>query len=68
MAEAQISSNAPVAPALPPPTNTAAQDPVLPIPPEEIIVIDAGSGYVKAGMAHETAPSAVFPAIVGRPR
>jgi actin-related protein len=33
-----------------------------------IVVIDNGSGMVKAGIAGEDAPSAVFPAIVGRPR
>ena len=32
------------------------------------IVIDNGSGMVKAGFAGEDAPRAVFPAIVGRPR
>mmetsp|Transcript_13315 Transcript_13315/g.9398 ORF Transcript_13315/g.9398 Transcript_13315/m.9398 type:complete len:87 (+) Transcript_13315:112-372(+) len=33
-----------------------------------IVVIDNGSGMVKAGIAGEDAPSAVFPALVGRPR
>ena len=32
------------------------------------IVIDNGSGMVKAGMAGEDAPRCVFPAVVGRPR
>jgi hypothetical protein len=32
------------------------------------IVIDNGSGMVKAGMGGEDAPRAVFPAVVGRPR
>jgi actin-related protein len=32
------------------------------------IVIDNGSGMVKAGFAGEDAPRAVFPAVVGRPR
>src|SRR5690348_5507769 len=32
------------------------------------LVIDAGSGMVKAGFAGDDAPRAVFPSIVGRPR
>jgi actin-related protein len=32
------------------------------------VVIDNGSGMVKAGFAGEDAPRAVFPAVVGRPR
>ena len=32
------------------------------------IVIDNGSGMVKAGVAEEDAPRAVFPGIVGRPK
>lgn len=32
------------------------------------VVIDNGSGMVKAGLAGEDAPRAVFPAIVGRPK
>ena len=32
------------------------------------IVIDNGSGMVKAGMGGEDAPRCVFPALVGRPR
>lgn len=37
---------------------------------EEIqaIVIDNGSGIVKAGFAGDDAPRAVFPSIIGRPR
>merc|ERR1719326_1929139 len=33
-----------------------------------IVVLDNGSGMVKAGFAGEEAPQCVFPAIVGRPR
>ncbi|EGG18838.1 hypothetical protein DFA_02577 [Cavenderia fasciculata] len=32
------------------------------------IVIDNGSGMVKAGFGGDDAPRAVFPSIVGRPR
>jgi actin-related protein len=32
------------------------------------VIIDNGSGHVKAGIAGDEAPSAVFPAIVGRPK
>ncbi|KAI9575188.1 hypothetical protein GQX74_015517 [Glossina fuscipes] len=32
------------------------------------IVIDCGSGYIKAGFANEDKPTTVFPTIVGRPR
>eukprot|EP01083_Nonionella_stella_P119941 358937_1 len=32
------------------------------------LVVDNGSGMVKAGFAGDDAPSAVFPSIVGRPR
>ena len=32
------------------------------------LVIDNGSGMVKAGFAGDDAPSAVFPSIIGRPR
>ena len=32
------------------------------------LVVDVGSGYVKAGFAGDDAPRAVFPSIVGRPR
>ncbi len=32
------------------------------------IVIELGSGYIKAGFAGDDAPRAVFPSIVGRPR
>ncbi len=34
----------------------------------ESVVVDTGMGWVKAGFAGEDAPSAVFPAMVGRPR
>jgi len=33
-----------------------------------IVIIDNGSGMMKAGIAGEEAPSATFPAIVGRPK
>mmetsp|Transcript_68693 Transcript_68693/g.201081 ORF Transcript_68693/g.201081 Transcript_68693/m.201081 type:complete len:378 (+) Transcript_68693:55-1188(+) len=32
------------------------------------VIIDNGSGHVKAGLAGDEAPSAVFPALVGRPK
>uniref|UniRef100_A0A1A9X5A3 Actin, cytoplasmic n=1 Tax=Glossina brevipalpis TaxID=37001 RepID=A0A1A9X5A3_9MUSC len=32
------------------------------------IVIDCGSGYIKAGFANEDQPTTMFPTIVGRPR
>ena len=32
------------------------------------VVLDNGSGMVKAGFAGDDAPRAVFPALVGRPR
>lgn len=32
------------------------------------LVIDNGSGMVKAGFAGEDAPRAVFPSLVGRPK
>jgi len=35
---------------------------------ELVVVLDNGSGMVKAGFAGEEAPQCVFPAIVGRPR
>jgi len=34
----------------------------------KVVVIDNGSGMVKSGFAGDEAPSAVFPAIVGRPK
>ena len=34
----------------------------------EAIVIDNGSGTIKAGFAGDDAPRTVFPSIVGRPR
>ena len=33
-----------------------------------IVVLDNGSGMMKAGVAGEEAPSAVFPSVVGRPK
>ena len=35
---------------------------------ENIVIIDNGSGMMKAGIAGEEAPSATFPSIVGRPK
>ncbi len=35
---------------------------------QQTIIIDNGSGMIKAGFAGEAAPSAVFPTIVGRPK
>merc|ERR1719262_262160 len=35
---------------------------------EQTVVIDNGSGMVKAGFAGEETPRCVFPAIVGRPK
>ena len=35
---------------------------------EQIVIIDNGSGMMKAGIAGEEAPSATFPSIVGRPK
>eukprot|EP00929_Paragymnodinium_shiwhaense_P115830 TRINITY_DN84976_c0_g1_i1.p1 TRINITY_DN84976_c0_g1~~TRINITY_DN84976_c0_g1_i1.p1 ORF type:complete len:375 (-),score=76.96 TRINITY_DN84976_c0_g1_i1:111-1235(-) len=35
---------------------------------KETVIIDNGSGFVKAGIAGAEAPSAVFPALVGRPK
>jgi actin-related protein len=32
------------------------------------IIIDNGSGMMKAGFAGEEAPSSVFPAVIGRPK
>ena len=34
----------------------------------QALVIDNGSGTIKAGFAGEDAPRAVFPTVVGRPR
>ena len=34
----------------------------------QAVVIDSGSGMVKAGFAGDDAPRAVFPSIVGRPK
>ena len=33
-----------------------------------IVIIDNGSGMIKAGLAGEEGPSATFPSIVGRPK
>ena len=35
---------------------------------QQALVVDNGSGMVKAGFAGDDAPRAVFPSIVGRPR
>jgi len=35
---------------------------------KEKVVLDNGSGYMKAGFGGEDAPKCVFPAVVGRPR
>jgi hypothetical protein len=35
---------------------------------DQALVIDNGSGMVKAGFAGDDAPRAVFPSIVGRPK
>merc|ERR1712223_2331567 len=35
---------------------------------DQIVIIDNGSGMMKAGVAGEEAPSATFPSIVGRPK
>lgn len=32
------------------------------------IIIDVGSGFIKAGFDHEEKPSCVFPSLIGRPR
>jgi len=34
----------------------------------QTVIIDNGSGMVKAGFAGEDAPRSVFPAMVGRPK
>ena len=41
---------------------------MLTISEQQTIIIDNGSGMIKAGFAGEDAPRAVFPAIVGRPK
>jgi centractin len=33
-----------------------------------VIVLDNGSGFIKAGFADEENPSCVFPSVVGRPK
>jgi actin-related protein len=35
---------------------------------EEVIVIDNGSGTIKAGFADEDDPRVLFPSVIGRPR
>jgi actin, other eukaryote len=35
---------------------------------QQTVVIDNGSGVVKAGFSGEDAPRAIFPSIVGRPK
>lgn len=35
---------------------------------EPTVIIDNGSGHMKAGMAGDDAPSCVFPAVIGRPK
>lgn len=35
---------------------------------KDIVIIDNGSGHMKAGIAGEVAPRCVFPALVGRPK
>jgi actin-related protein len=32
------------------------------------IIIDNGSGYIKAGVAGDDAPKACFPTLIGRPK
>ena len=34
----------------------------------EPIVIDHGSGFIKAGFANDDAPKHVFPAVIGTPK
>ena len=34
----------------------------------QVLVVDNGSGVVKAGFSGEDAPRATFPSIVGRPK
>jgi len=35
---------------------------------DKTIIIDNGSGMIKAGFSGEEAPKAVFPTIIGRPK
>ena len=35
---------------------------------QQVVVVDNGSGVVKAGFSGEDAPRAIFPSIVGRPK
>jgi actin len=37
-------------------------------PEDQIVIIDNGSGMMKAGFAGDEAPCNVFPSIVGRPK
>lgn len=34
----------------------------------KVLVVDNGSGVVKAGFSGEDAPRAIFPSIIGRPK
>ncbi len=34
----------------------------------QILVVDNGSGVVKAGFSGEDGPRSIFPSIIGRPR
>jgi actin-related protein len=36
--------------------------------PEQTLVVDIGSGIIKAGISGEDAPRSIFPSIVGRPK
>jgi actin-related protein len=33
-----------------------------------VVIIDNGSGHVKAGLSGQEAPSCIFPAVIGRPK
>lgn len=35
---------------------------------DQVVIIDNGSGMMKAGIAGDEAPSAIFPSIIGRPK
>ena len=35
---------------------------------QRVIIIDNGSGMIKAGFADEEAPSCVFPSVIGKPK
>lgn len=47
--------------------NTASTQQNTPISSSHVLVIDNGSGMVKAGLAGEEKPRAIFPSLVGRP-